>query len=235
MKKRNKYWQRDKEYLRLLDALHENHVAQRNLGYVKLDQPVPQGFNAFFVLRADVARRDDAWVFQTIIDLCGHTAWRRKNNFETVKERRTKPWQEKESYYDYPHFWGINEEAYLNLPPAVRRWFTEDIDKWGRKGYTSNVPNFFFEVEVVQYYRTHGKVIDEVLLQEEAEFEDKIRTFRDQKYFHCSGTAPAFYVRFWNVSDRRNTKQALHRMISQGKEDVCFPGRPRHAAQWAWW
>lgn len=235
MKKRNKYWERDKEYQRLLSALEINQTAQRNLGYIELENPVPDGFNAYFVLREDVAKRDDAWVFQGIIDHCSTTAWRKKNNFQSVKEKRTKPFEEKSFYNDYPHFVNINEDKYNRFVPQVKRWFSEAVDKWGRKYYYVTVPIFYYEIKIEQHYRTKVKVIDNVLLQEEAEIEDKLYAFRDQRWSYCSGTAPKSWVRFWNVSHRREEKRVLQAMTFKGKEDLCFPGNHRHSAQWAWW
>ncbi len=241
MKKRNKYWEKDKEYRRILNALYENQTAQRNLGYVELDQPRPKGYTAHFVLRDDIARRDDAWVFQKIIDLCGSTAWSRKDDFaRNVKIHNDKIFAARHSnltWYQYPQFSGLSDYEFhnLNLPEQVKKYFTEVIDKWNRRWYSVNVPYFYFEVKSERYYITKVKIIDEVLLQEEAELESKLYSYSDRRYNYCHGTASKSYVRSFNISHRRQEKQKIHQFIYNKKQDIIFPGRHRHDAEWSYW
>jgi hypothetical protein len=238
MKKRNKYWERDRKYHKLRNLLEENQIAQNNLGYIELDHPIPHGFNAYFILREDIANRDDAWVLQGIINHCGNTAWRKKNTFETVNNRRKRigDYDAKKRENDqYPTFKNVDEREYLTFVAEAKKWFTKAEDKWGRTYYYVNVPIFYYEVKVEQHYRTKVKVIDNVLLQEEAEIEAQLYSFKDQRWSWNSGTAPKAWVRFWNVSHRREEKRMLQAMIYKGKEDLCFPGNHRHSAQWSWW
>lgn len=231
--KRNKYWERDKEYIRLLNALEKNRTAQRNLGYIDLEHPIPHGFDAYFVLREDIANRDDAWIFQAIIDKYSTTAWRKKNTFSTIKERRNNV--DNGFFNDYPYFKNISESEYTTLIPQAQKWFSQSTDKWGRAYYYINIPFFFFELKVEQHYRTKVKVIDNVLLQEEAEIEAKLYSFSDRRWCYNHGGVPSWFTRFYNVSRRRDEKRLLHAMIYKGKEDLCFPGNHRHSAAWDWW
>lgn len=238
MKKRNKYWERDKEYIRLLDALEKNRTAQRNLGYVELEEPIPHGFNAYFVLRDDIANRDDAWILQRIIDSCSHSAWRKKNTFQTVKARRERHGDHnaKNCRFDqYPNFHNITEAQYNAFTIEAKKWFSSSEDKWGRSYYYVNVPIFYFEVKIERDYRTKVKIIDNVLLQEEAEIEAKLYGYSDRRWIFNSGGVPRSFTRAYTVSHRREEKRLLHAMIYKGKEDLCFPGNHRHSARWDYW
>lgn len=238
MKKRNKHWEYEREYHKLLNALEINQIAQRNLGYIELEHPIPHGFNAYFVLREDVANRDDAWVFQGIIDHCGRTAWRRRNTFETVKDRRktfARPFKKGENE-PYPDFRTVDEREYNSFVAEARKWFTKSEDKWGRIYYYVNVPIFYYEIKVEQHYRTKAKVFCNVLLQEEVEIEKQLYFLDTKGYrYRYRGNPPADYVRFYNVSHRREEKRLLHATIFKGKEDLSFPGNQRHSARWDWW
>ena len=176
MKKRNKYWGREKEYLRLEEQLNNNQKIQWNLGYKELEEPIPYGFNCYYVLRDDISRREDAWVFKTILKLCGKSAWRRKNNFHINFKR------DKYNFYQYPHFIDITKEQYEKQVSAVKKWLFEWEDKWGRIYYYHTIPQFYFIYKIEQNYKTEVRIIDEVLKQEEAFLKDKLQEYYNKGY-----------------------------------------------------
>jgi hypothetical protein len=249
MKKRNKYWEKEKKYWEIRKALDLNKKTQRALGWVELENPIPHGYNAYFVLRKDISAREDAWIFQSILNLCAKSAWRRKNDFEKVKERKTnyKYGSRVRVVDSYPELWSINEETYSKLVPAIQKWFTETINSWNNKIYDSSVPSFFFEIEVKQHYKTKVKIIDELLLQEESELYDQLDRFVGMKYgrFCKERGAPKDFVRFFNVSHRRSEKVITKKIVKNTKisfgyfedplEDYTFPISNRHTASWSWW
>jgi hypothetical protein len=49
-----------KSYLKLLTEQEKLEVIRRNLGYRELEQPRHHGYEAYLVLRDDIANRDDA-------------------------------------------------------------------------------------------------------------------------------------------------------------------------------
>jgi hypothetical protein len=238
MKKRNKHWERDKQYLRLLNDLHENWETQRNLGWVELEEPIPYGYNAFFVLRDDVSRRDDSWIFQTIIDTCGTTSWKRKNDFLPVSSSRNGRWlktNEKNYRHTYPYFREIREDKYDSLPEQVKKWFSgTTTDYWGRKWYYTTVPIFYFEVKVEQNFKTKVRVIDEILLQEEIYISGKLSDMVDKPWSSWGRNAPKSYTKLLNRSDRAKSKQVLHNIIRNGCEKENFPYHHKHSGKWYW-
>lgn len=231
--RRDKYFYKSKEYRALLGELDEINIAQCNLGYVKLETPIPHGYVARFKLRDDIARRDDAWVFQGIINLCGKTGWRRKNTFKKIKDNGYFHTIGRNYYGDYPDWKTIDKKSYDSLVPQVKKWFSVGTDKFGRVTFRHNVPYFYFEIEVEHHYRTESKVIDESLEQREAEIENKLWNFRHWRW--NSGCAPSWYCRFYNVSDRRQNKLGAHKFIREENENFIFPGRHKHCATWDWW
>ena len=58
--KRNERTEKFKDFLRKEEELNNNWKAQRALGYKPLDKPIHHGYDAYWVLRDDVARRADA-------------------------------------------------------------------------------------------------------------------------------------------------------------------------------
>lgn len=236
MKKRNKHWERDKKYRKLLKVSAANSTAQRNLGYLQLKNPIPYGYEAYYVLRDDIANREDAWVFQMIIDVCGWSAWRKKNTFEDIAKRRTSH-RYKHHNWDYPHFEGVGEHIYNQLPPEVKKWFSLDdrTNGWDYKSYFYNVPLFYFEVKVRRYYKTKVKLIDNVLIQEEKEIDWQLEELKMMGYGNDHYHVPKSYTRYYNYTDRQKAKQAIHKIIRDGREDVIFPGNHRHSASWDYW
>ena len=54
MKKRNKKWADEKEFLRLKRDLQKNRESQSNLGWVELEKPIFIGWNAKLEPREDI-------------------------------------------------------------------------------------------------------------------------------------------------------------------------------------
>ena len=57
MKKRNKFFERHKEYMSLSKREDELLTLIRNQGYIELEKPIPHGWYKEFDLRDDIKRR----------------------------------------------------------------------------------------------------------------------------------------------------------------------------------
>ena len=218
---RNKHWHKHKKFLGLNISLDENNQAQQDLGFVDIP-PRPHGWISYFTLREDITFRHDAWVFQKIIDICGKKAWRKKNNFHITGE-----------HFQSPYFRELDEYDFDKVPIALRKWFTYRFTKRGYIKWYSIVPNFFFETKVERHYITKIHIIDEVLLQEEAEIESQLYSMYEFGWGYGGGKAPKSYVRGYNQSHRAKEKQAIHRCLKGIKHE--FPYRHRHSARWDYW
>jgi hypothetical protein len=237
MKKRNKHYLKEKEFIRLKKALEENNTAQFNLGWVELDNPIFIGYNAYLEPRPDIQNRDDAWVFWTICQNLGTVSFAKKIEYFDWEKRKSKSFIQ----YDKPRICAIDESTYLSIDPQIRKWFTNEIEfsdkeydrwrKWG-KSYYCKIPNFFFEIKYEKVFRTRVKIFDSVLKQEEAEIEDILYSkfyYENRRY----SNAPKYFRKNLNRSQRYKSKQKLHNVIYNGK-DPDFEDNYK-GANWLWW
>lgn len=221
-----------KKYLKLLKELEKNHDAQRNLGYKPLDKPVHHGYDAFFILRDDVSRRHDAYIFQYIIDRFSKPVWSRR------KDLMIYSYFEKCYIKNNPTINDISEEVYEKLPLNIKKYFYGyDKQFWNtvRKIYKCTVPDYFFTVKVVKSYKTHYKVIDSVLKQEESYLSDKLYSeCYDLWSYH--GTVPKRFTQLCNRRDRRKSKIEIRKTMHNNEwDEMELPGRHRHYATWYYW
>ena len=70
--KRNAKTEKYKAFLSKMRERDTNWEAQRKLGYKPLEKPIHHGYDAYWILRDDVARREDADKFQYILDTQPH-------------------------------------------------------------------------------------------------------------------------------------------------------------------
>jgi hypothetical protein len=234
MKKRNKKWLKEKALIRLQKELDKNRQAQRNLGWIELENPRFIGWIAKFNPRKDIQNREDAWIFWEICEKLGTVCHARKIDlFDWNKKKR------RNMIISYPSIKDISEDYYLGLPPQVRKYFTEDTHgnytegyrrRWG-KWYYCTVPNFFWEIVYEKEYQTKVKVIDEILLQEESEIEWAIErgSYNKSRYW---GGVPKGFRKGLNRRERSKLKMDLH-LIKKGEEPEYVPNF--RGAAWLYW
>ncbi len=210
--KRNKKTEKQKEFMHLQEELYANWEAQRNLGYKPLEKPIHNGYNAFWVLRDDVSRRDDAHRFQYILDTYGTTVWCRRKDFKYWS------YQHKKNVDINPGFREITPHVYEGLNSWVKKFFEPYTvySRWGSNSYVMyrvNIPEYFFVRKRVKAYNTHYKVIDEILLQEEAEIKAIIENqfFDEQRRHWNRHSSGKWWRKCLNRKDRAHNKSALRR------------------------
>jgi hypothetical protein len=239
MKKRNKHFQREKEFIQLRKKLSKNWEAQRNLGWKELDKPQFIGYDAILEPREDIQNRNDAWVFWYICE-----------NFATIhfsKKISEFYWNKKKSKYytifpsDKPHIKSIHRSVYLELPSEIKKWFTNSY-KYHYEGgwhrdycdyYSCNVPDFYWEIVYRKSYRTKVKIFDPILQQEEAEIESILLTNFYHEYDIRHRKAPKHFRKSLNRSQRAKSKQTLHNIVYKNME--CDFEDDYRGADWLWW
>lgn len=229
MKKRNKQFLKEKEYIRVKNELDNNYKTQRNLGWVELDNPIHIGYTAFLILRDDISRRDDSHIFESILEFSTSEFARKLKdfNFDNKKNRMV--------FYTRPHIRDINESIYINLPIQIQKWFsllTTSNRTWGGKWYSCNVPSFYFTVSYEKKYKTKIQIIDEVLLQEESELESIIQN-KFYNEFRYMSSAPKYFRKNLNRQQRAKSKQSLYNLIYKD-DDRSFEDNYKNA-NWLWW
>lgn len=221
-----------KKYLELRKAIYKNWETQKNLGYKPLENPIHHGFDAYFVLRDDISRRNDANIFQYIIDNFSNTVWNRRNDL------RVYSYKSKSYTLNIPTIKEIPEHVYENLNNNVKKYFY-GYEKcfWNsiRKVYVCTVPSHFFTVKVVKSYKTHYKVIDEVLLQEESYLRDKLYQDHYNEWSY-SGSAPKKYIKLCNRKDRRKTNIEIRKAFIKNEwDEMELPLNHRHYGKWEYY
>jgi hypothetical protein len=249
-----------KEYLRLEAKLSENWDAQKALGYKPLDKPIHDGYQIEYVLRKDIAARDDAWMYQSLLDDFGMTKWCKDKSFEVYNKKTKhkeviKPFIKIVYEREYED-WIAKFQAFWTRSPKDDRtgWYNE-------VAYKCIVPEWYFDTKITKHYKTHYKVIDEVLLQEEAELEAQIEKYR-RKFWKWHSSVPKHFTKTCNRKDRAFNKQVLRQNLQHqepaiykcyisgeyfecdedwndwliyGVEKKQFKYNHKHYAAWLWW
>lgn len=179
-KHHNKYFLREKEIIRLKKQDREISDAIRNQGYIELEKPIPHGYDAEWVLREDILRREDAWAFQEALDACKASIWSKDKSFK-ARDYKTKKW-----YVRQPELKAINKETYEKLSPTAKKIFVEDISherRYWRYGFSDKyyrcTLSYELVVKISQSYITHRREHDNVLYQMDAEIEDRLYRVAD--------------------------------------------------------
>ena len=221
MKRRNDKFFKEKEYIKLKEKYFSDLTNNRN-NYIVLDEPLHKGWKFIFKLRADISRREDAWVYQYIIDKFGISSYVFKNK-KDCNNLTSKVRYIKHSYYgnDYanPHIVDIGEKQYEDLPIAVKKCFSYLKDTiFAGKLYTCNIPNFYVEKVLVKHFITKIPILDSELESEISFVRSKLDTD-----FHNEWAAysPKKWVRkYLNGVRRTRTKQQLKTYVDP--EDLTF-------------
>jgi hypothetical protein len=223
-----------KKYLAVQRRQGEIREAQRNLGYEKLDKPYQKGWDAYWVLRKDISRRDDAEYIQSIIDYYGTTIYSRDGEFRT--------WSRKEKkYVDHtPSIKTLSEKEYNNLKPWAKKWFEHDPSKdtyyWWftepRRYYKCTIPKYFLKMKKVKHWVTHYKVMDEVLEQEYAELDALEERLVDYRSWWTFGKSAKPYKKYRSKEFRLKEKRAIKKaMRTEDWDDMDLP-KPRKCILW---
>lgn len=232
MKKRNKYYLRDKEYLKFEKNLKENQDAQRNLGWAELPEPEFIGYKAKLEPRDDIQNRKDSDVF-----------WEICNKFGSVERSRTfdrshnlsKKVRRDGVLHETPNIRYINEHTYLSLRPAVKKYFGKETfarNSFGGIKYYCNIPNFYWQITYEKEYRTKVKLFDEVLKQEESELYSILNNkFFDKRFSYNS--APKHFRKTLNRKLRYKSKSILYNIVKNEK-DIEFVDNYKNCS-WLWW
>jgi hypothetical protein len=221
---------REKRYIALKNALADKNRAISDLGWISLDKPYQNGWHAKLRLRRDVSNREDAWVFQYIVD-----------NFSTREWARTRgdfwwnrKWRASFRWLSRPKISGARTESYNNLPPQVRRWFSTEataLPYFNHRLHRCTAPDFFFEVCYEKNMVGKVRAFDSDLQSERQFIEDKLGWDFFAEW-HRQSKAPKKFRKALNKAERRKSKVETARAVSTGEFDF----RENHrGAAWLCW
>lgn len=198
MKKRNKYFEKEKALIRVKKELHENWQNQRNQAWVELEKPIPHGYNGEWVLREDIAKSPDGEILQWIIDNLGVEVWSKRKDFRVKEWRNNNKWQDIK-----PHFKRVDESTYEGYPASLQKYFrldTSDKNHWWRPKYKVDIEPWKLVMKKTRSYITHYKEHDEILYQINAELKSQLYRISDVPY---GGYSPP---KWWRKTERRKAK-----------------------------
>jgi hypothetical protein len=227
VKKRNKQFHKDKEYINFVKKLQENRNAQRNLGWIELPEPEFIGYEAKLEPRHDIQNRKDSDVFWEICEKFG--------SVERTRSYFTKSRKDKDKLFNIPNIRYIDEHTYLSLRTAVQKYFTKDIflgSSFTGNKYYCNLPCFYWQIIYFKSYRTKVRLFDEILKQEESE----LKYILDFKFYNkrCQlNNAPKHFRKTLNRKLRKKSKSILFNIINNDKE-IEFCDNYKNC-NWYWW
>ena len=150
----------------------KNHEDIFNQGVIELEEPIHHGYNAEWILRNDIARREDANVYQEALDACKGKIWCKKKDFKFLNYK-TRKW-----YVANPALKKINKAKYDALSPSAKKFFHEDISTkknhfYKDKDYICTL-SFELVVKITKAYITHRTEHDGTLYKKKAEIEKQM-------------------------------------------------------------
>lgn len=224
-----------KRYLALSKRENEINVAQKNLGYVELETPIHHGYLSYFVLREDVANRENGDELASLLAKYSHEAWCRTKDFIVKRKKQVE--------IITPKLMILDERDYLKLPVKTQAHFRMTwVEYWGgmRKGFILDFPRHYLVIKRKKDYITHRKVIDGALEAEEAFIRDKIwEIFYKSSPYDNGRMKP--YAKARNKSERRTNKIMLKSNFNTYNgvdEDDLENGllyKHRNSAKWDRW
>ena len=120
MRNRNKIEKRQAEVRALELEYQKLQLAKWNLGYTDLPKPLRNGLTRSLVLRDDISRRKDAFIYQEILKACKYYVWGRD------RKHLNKNWEKYHSNKRdlvYPGIKLLNSKSYNSLSHKARLYF----------------------------------------------------------------------------------------------------------------
>jgi len=169
----NKVEYRKKEVKSIEKEINNLFNAQQNLGSYLLDKPVHKGCFKHLILRDDISRRKDAFIFQNIIDVAGVEVW--GSNEKDADKSWMYQMKQNNNVYE-PGLIKINDKEYEKLLPKAKQYFEGFEAAWSHwRGsemiYYSRVPRYYFTTGYTKAFITHRKIIDPELQEKMDELE----------------------------------------------------------------
>jgi hypothetical protein len=172
MKKRNAKFFKAKDILRYKRIDSDITNAIINQGYIELNKPIHNGYNAEWVLRDDILNRDDANSIQEALDVCKESIWSKNIDFK-YRDYKTKKWVVR-----LPILRPINKEKYDSLNTSSKKYFYEDtygVYRHWKYGFSDKfykcTLTYELTIKITKAYITHRREHNNILYKMDAENE----------------------------------------------------------------
>ena len=219
--------QRLKEFKRLEKECIALWKIKGNLGWYELEKPIRNGWYKQLTLRADISRRKDAWIFESVIKVAGMTAWGRD------KKMADKIWLENLrrsdfQFYQYPGMKSIDKKVYQKLIPKVQACFipvNHGSSYYYDHYYNSILPTWYFETTYERAFITHRRILDPDLDSRMDELENM---FEGKKYYHLRMIGNYH----WNTRCRRIERKRVKMALANYDEESYYKLMGRRISYW---
>lgn len=202
----NKIEQKETRARQIQQQLNVLHRAHGNLGKIPLQKPIRNGWYKHLVLRADISRRKDAYVFQEILEVCARWVWgsdkKMANKRWTHNIKHNKDWQ-------WAGLAWITRDKYKVLSAKAKRYFVAYEWKWtpwqgSMKRYYCHVPKYYFVTAYEKAFITHRRVVNSELERKIAELENQLLS--NELYPYSWNANNDWVNKWWRKRDRRKIR-----------------------------
>lgn len=160
----------EKDLIKKYNRLNEVRDMISNLGYKELDKPIRWGYDKFFILRADVAKRKDAKFIQSLLDMVNTPTFSRKKDF-ICKDWRTKKYIVMKHELDLLSHHNYNKLSEKEQSHFVKHRKPDWRGIWYTAGFELSLPPYYFVEKIKSHWVYKVKITDSELESEEGEIE----------------------------------------------------------------
>lgn len=174
----------NKKAIRLQKEYNNLLTAKYKLPKIELDKPMRSGFKKFFVLRDDIANREDANTFKSILKVINNTIYCKTEDFKAKKYFS----KQKENIPHDLKFIGIKEWLDKKYPESWKKYFSIKTkvvrSKHGQYSFTGYFfkYEYYFVTKVEPHFITHLPQFDPDLESKIAKISDTMHT---RGYWNC--------------------------------------------------
>jgi hypothetical protein len=172
-KKRNKKFLNDKKLLKIYNELGELRYSKKNYTLQKLDKPIRDGWEKFYILRKDISP-EKIKTLQKILDAINVKIYCKNKDFKykpyKSKVKKDIPHELKDiAITEFHNFYTTAaEKAYFSLTPVYDQKKHKWYNVWRFHG------KYFLEVKIRPSYITHIKILDAEIERKIAELEKMV-------------------------------------------------------------
>jgi len=230
MKRLDNIEKRKKQVRAWKKELRKLYKAYNEQEYIKLEKPIRHGWYKHLILREDIARRKDAYIYQEILDRCGADIW------GSTKKQADKNWDQynqRSVRWQFPGLEYLDAEKLVGMSPKARLWFEGYDWKWKFssgyvKRYYCKVPRYYFVVAYTKAYITKKQIVDPDLVSKIDGLENRLL---QNKYYRLKKENVGRHSRWGPFNyNRRKRKRCNDQLRNYDEQsfDYWISGAVRH-------
>lgn len=220
MRCQNTIQQREARARQIRQERDRLYAAKWPRGKVPLEKPIRHGWHKYLKLRADIARRKDAAVFEEILEVCGCWVWglnkdEADHEWERTARSRKRDWRR-------AGFTRISKCHINKLSIKAKKYFVAYEYYWSPwqgsvKRYYCHVPEYYFVPAYKKAYITHLQVVDSELESRLDELENALLSNDLFRYSWYAGNG--WSSKWWRRKEARNGRRRARMFLHAYDEE----------------